>query len=68
MKTYAIYKDGFKQGVARGKRNAVDRVKKELEYEGIIHLAKWSRVAGQIRCDVVSGVTVQYTIDEERGN
>lgn len=65
MNNYFIKKDGFTLGVAKGKANAFKRVKKELEFWGVDHLAKWKG----LRCVVNNGgMEEEYTIEVDNGN
>ncbi len=56
MRLYKILENGYQVGQARGMSKAIRHVKIELEHEGIAHLAKWTTLAGVVKCTVPGGI------------
>lgn len=61
MKQYKIKQDGFDIGIAKGKRNAIQWLKKHFEFEGIV-LAQWGTFKYNI-CKIKT-VLNEFTIEE----
>lgn len=68
MFIYTIKKDGYALGSAVGKKNAVNRITKELEFWSVDHLAIWGKDKLGLPMATVKNGTMEevYTIEEER--
>lgn len=68
MFLYTIKKDGYTLGSAVGKKNAVDRINKELQFWSVDHLATWDKDKMGLPIATVKIGTIEevYTIEEER--
>lgn len=67
MLNYIVKKDGFILGTAKGKAKAISNLKRHLEFNGIIHLAKWYKSKGMIIARVNHWCDEEYTIEQDKG-
>lgn len=67
MRTYKVLKNGFQLSIARGKNKAIEHIKRDLSYDGLLHIATWKKIGGNIICSVNNGnIESVYTLEEDR--